>query len=197
MSAVGRLRASALQLAPSRSNSALYGMQYMHATHLTALDGTAYTTGRQARCGGWKRAYTQAVCMPVCRLCPGQLRYEAGVHRATSVPFNSTKMQTSTASVVVLPEATEVSHGLQKAPKTAHCMLCPRSYQFGTAANIRAPFTLHLTVCISQHPALGRDWGFRHGGQELYQETKRSGSCCMCAAGEAPNTALLHMHRWM
>jgi hypothetical protein len=48
------------------------------------------------------------VCVCVCS---GQLRYEAGVHRATSVPFNSTKMQTSTASVVVLPEATEVISG--------------------------------------------------------------------------------------
>ncbi len=41
----------------------------------------------------------------------GALRTESGVHRAQAVPFNDSKgrMQTATATVAVLPEATEVS----------------------------------------------------------------------------------------
>lgn len=40
----------------------------------------------------------------------GQLRWESGVHRATKVPDNDKhgRMQTGTAVVIVLPEASEV-----------------------------------------------------------------------------------------
>jgi peptide chain release factor 1 len=37
-----------------------------------------------------------------------QLKFESGVHRVQRVPINDTRIQTSAASVVVLPEATEV-----------------------------------------------------------------------------------------
>lgn len=36
------------------------------------------------------------------------LKYESGTHRVQRVPINDTKLQTSAASVVVLPEAEDV-----------------------------------------------------------------------------------------
>lgn len=42
----------------------------------------------------------------------GALRWESGVHRVTMVPDNDRhgRMQTGTAAVVALPEASEVGH---------------------------------------------------------------------------------------
>lgn len=41
-----------------------------------------------------------------------KMRFEAGVHRVQRVPFNDSRMHTSTASVSVLPEPEEVGFGI-------------------------------------------------------------------------------------
>jgi peptide chain release factor 1 len=37
-------------------------------------------------------------------------KYESGVHRVQRIPSNDTKIQTSAASVIVMPEAEEVKY---------------------------------------------------------------------------------------
>jgi peptide chain release factor 1 len=54
--------------------------------------------------GGFKEAQAQINGDSVFR----HLKFEAGVHRVQRIPVNDTKIQTSAASVIVLPEADEV-----------------------------------------------------------------------------------------
>lgn len=54
-------------------------------------------------CGGFKEASASITGENVFR----HMKFEAGVHRVQRIPFNDTKIQTSAASVVVLPEIDE------------------------------------------------------------------------------------------
>ena len=54
--------------------------------------------------GGFKEAQAIVTGEGVYKL----LKYESGVHRVQRVPCNDTKIQTSAASVIVMPEAEEV-----------------------------------------------------------------------------------------
>jgi len=54
--------------------------------------------------GGFKEAQAQISGDKVFRY----LKYEAGVHRVQRIPCNDTKIQTSAASVIVMPEADEL-----------------------------------------------------------------------------------------
>ena len=54
--------------------------------------------------GGFKEAQASISGEDVFR----RLKFEQGVHRVQRIPVNDTKIQTSAASVVILPEAEEV-----------------------------------------------------------------------------------------
>ena len=73
--------------------------------------------------GGFKDAQATVTGEDVYR----SFKFEAGVHRVQRIPVNDTKLQTSAASVFVLPEATEIDVEIN--PKVRKILQCDLNSQ--------------------------------------------------------------------